>query len=106
MDVLHAKLDKLEQSYEKHQHWLGRVHGSLEGITAILQRIEEALQQEIAERKSGQLILQRLVDVQGATVNQLQTLTIRHKLIINLVLWLGRGAVIGGLSVLFARLFA
>ena len=88
MEAIHAKLNKLQQSYEKHEHWLGRVHGSLEGITAILRRIEESLQEEIAERKAGQVILQRLVDAHEMTLSKLSVTTTRHKLIINLVLWM------------------
>ncbi len=74
-------------------------------MTEIITRIERALEKEIAQREAGQTLLQRLVDAHERNLTKVNTLTSRHRLIINLVLWIAGGTLVTALGIYFTRLF-
>ena len=93
MEALNAKLEKLSREHEKHELWFQQLRQALAGMTTIVARVERASEREMAQREAGQTLLDRLLERHQENLARLNTLTLRHRVIINLVFWLGGGAV-------------
>ena len=83
MEALNASLEKLRREHEKHELWFQQFRQALAGMTAIVARVERALEREMAQREARQSLLERLLEAHERHLEKLNMLTTRHRLIIN-----------------------
>ncbi len=98
-------LERLQRKVQRHEVWFQHFRQALSGMSAVLSRVERALEREIAQRQAGQTLLQRLLDSHESNLTKLNTMTSRHRLIISLVLWIAGGVAVTALGVYLTRLF-
>lgn len=88
INALTIRFETLRENFDKREDWWENFQKSVDELKAMIRSIGEDLDKEKVERQTGQGILQGLVEAHEGNLTRINQLTYRHRLIINVAIWI------------------